>query len=324
MAKIDLNEAIADAKQLRKTAEANAKIAIAETFQPTLQRMISTKIAEEEGDDEELDIDIEIAPEEAEPAAEPVGMGSFEPSEEGGEEPPVEDEPDPELESLMRELEGSDDEFELGEADEFGDMEEGEEESWSDPIAEEEDEYDPENEYGLTEAEWHAVSRLAEEEGLGDIDGSETDDGGDVFTASVPSSNMNTEVRKLRSEVAKLKGELNKAYRAVTEQKTVINQVNLLNAKLMYAQKAARFGKLSEDQSVKVLKAIDRAKSVREVKLVYTSVLEALNRGDKKRSVTENYASKPIKQVGRKTSLNENSQVVAWQRLAGILPPADY
>lgn len=320
MAKIDLNEAIADAKQLRKTAEANAKIAIAETFQPTLQRMISTKIAEEEGDDEELDIDIEIAPEEAEPTAEPVGMGSFEPSEEGGEEPPVEDEPlDPELESLMRELEGSDEELDLGD-----DLGEGEEESWSDPIEEEDDEYDPNNEYGLTEAEWNAVSSLVEEEGLGDIDGPETDDGGDVFTASVPSTNMNTEVRKLRSEVSKLKTELNKAYRAVTEQKSVINQVNLLNAKLMYAQKAARFGKLSEDQSVRVLKAIDRAKTVREVKLVYTSVLDAMNRGETKRSVTENYASKPIKQVGRKTSLNENSQVVAWQRLAGILPPADY
>lgn len=317
MAKIDLNEAIADAKQLRKTAEANAKIAIAETFQPTLQRMISTKIAEEEGDDDELDIDIEIAPEPSGPVeAEPVGMGSFEPSEEGGEELPAED--DPELESLMRELEGSDEELDIDDG-----LGEGEEESWSEPIDEEDDSYDEDNEYGLTEAEWNAVSRLVEEEGLGDIDGPETEDGA-TYTASVPSTSLNTEVRKLRSEVSKLKGELNKAYRVVTEQKTVINQVNLLNAKLMYAQKAARFGKLSEDQSVKVLKAIDRAKTVREVKLVYTSVLEALNRGETKRSVNENYASKPIKQVGRKTSLNENSQVVAWQRLAGILPPADY
>lgn len=323
MATLNLNEAIADARQLRKTAEANAKIAIAETFQPTLQRMISTKIAEEEGDEDGFDIDIEIEPEapEAAPEAEPVGMGSFEPSDDGGGEelPAEEEEPvDAELESLMRELEGGDEPVDFE-----ADLEEGEEESWSDPI-DEEDEYDPDNEYGLTEAEWNAVSRLVEEEGLGDIDGPETDDGGDVYTASVPSTSLNTEVRKLRSEVAKLKGELNKAYRVVTEQKTVINQVNLLNAKLMYAQKAARFGKLSEDQSVKVLKAIDRAKTVREVKLVYTSVLEALNRGDKKRNVNESYASKPIKQVGRKTSLNENSQVVAWQRLAGILPPADY
>jgi hypothetical protein len=63
MAKSDLlADAIADAKKVKKTALANAKIALEEAFQPTLQRMISTKLAEEDdmGDEDEFDIDIAI------------------------------------------------------------------------------------------------------------------------------------------------------------------------------------------------------------------------------------------------------------------------
>ena len=42
-----LKEAIADAKAVRETAIANAKIALEEAFTPRLQSMLSTKIEEE-------------------------------------------------------------------------------------------------------------------------------------------------------------------------------------------------------------------------------------------------------------------------------------
>ena len=42
-----LKEAIADAKAVRKTALANAKLALEEAFTPKLQSMISAKIQEE-------------------------------------------------------------------------------------------------------------------------------------------------------------------------------------------------------------------------------------------------------------------------------------
>ena len=44
-----LKEAIADAKAVRETALANAKIALEEAFTPRLQSMLSAKLAEEEG-----------------------------------------------------------------------------------------------------------------------------------------------------------------------------------------------------------------------------------------------------------------------------------
>ena len=55
MAKSDLlKEAIADAKAVKETALANAKMALEEAFTPKLQSMLSHKIAEEL-DDEEIE-----------------------------------------------------------------------------------------------------------------------------------------------------------------------------------------------------------------------------------------------------------------------------
>ena len=53
-----LREAIADAKSVRETALANAKIALEEAFTPRLQSMLSKKIQSEmEDSDEEMDAD---------------------------------------------------------------------------------------------------------------------------------------------------------------------------------------------------------------------------------------------------------------------------
>ena len=49
-----LKEAIADAKAVKETALANAKIALEEAFTPRLQSMLSHKLAEELEDDETL------------------------------------------------------------------------------------------------------------------------------------------------------------------------------------------------------------------------------------------------------------------------------
>ena len=48
-----LKEAIADARAVRETALANAKLALEEAFTPRLQSMLSAKLAEEEDMDTE-------------------------------------------------------------------------------------------------------------------------------------------------------------------------------------------------------------------------------------------------------------------------------
>lgn len=327
-----LAEAIADAKKVKATAYANAKLALEEAFQPTLQRMLSNKISEEEegDDDEDFDIDINVMPEE--PAGEePIGMGSFDAGDDEpapDAEPPLDGDEDeeprsPELESLIRELEGTEEDD-----DEF--MGEGEEEDWQDPIPDEPvregDGYDDDTE--LTEAEVNALATFLEDAGLGDLDAPE-DDGGGAYEKSVPSSNLNLENRRLRRENAQLRKRVSEALATVTSVKKTINEVNLLNAKLMYTTKALKTGGLTESQQIRVMQAIDRGNSVREVKLIYTSIIEAMNQKPSKR-LTEGLASKSSRALNpsstNRSKLNESvdSDVIRWQRLANIIPPADY
>ena len=55
-----LKEAIADAKAVRETAIANAKIALEEAFTPRLQSILSQKLtAEMEGEEEETELEEE-------------------------------------------------------------------------------------------------------------------------------------------------------------------------------------------------------------------------------------------------------------------------
>ena len=50
-----LKEAIADAKAVKETALANAKIALEEAFAPRIQSMLSTKLSEEMYEEEDMD-----------------------------------------------------------------------------------------------------------------------------------------------------------------------------------------------------------------------------------------------------------------------------
>ena len=59
-----LREAIADAKAVRETALANAKIALEEAFTPRIQSMLSKKIASEMEDKEETEDSEEMREEE--------------------------------------------------------------------------------------------------------------------------------------------------------------------------------------------------------------------------------------------------------------------
>ena len=69
-------------------------------------------------------------------------------------------------------------------------------------------------------------------------------------------------VREALEEVDKLKSEL--------------KEVNLLNAKLLYSNKIFKAKNLTENKKVKVLKAFDKAKDVKEAKVIYETLNEGL------------------------------------------------
>ena len=62
----------------------------------------------------------------------------------------------------------------------------------------------------------------------------------------------------------------------IQELKKELNEVNLLNAKLLYTNKIFKSKNLSEGKKVKVLKAFDKASSVKEAKVIFETLNEGL------------------------------------------------
>jgi len=350
MAKNILQEAIADAKRVKSAALANAKIALEETFQPTIQRMISSKLAEEDeeiGDEnlfgeEDGGIEIEVNPaDEFEDGDDDMGAApaggrgvGFSGGNAGEEAAPPEEEmetEDLELEALIRELEGEDD----GMGDEEFAMEGEEDEFMSTNPSAEEDQFNEADGDGAYEddvVESVLEALLWEEEGLGDaLSQGQNKEDGSVFDETPPSGPQFLENRKLRNENRKLKNNLQEAFRTITTYKQAINEVNLLNAKLMFTTKTLRQFELKENQQVRILESFDRAKTVREVKLVYTTIVESFNKkGNSTIKENKGLASKTIKQINPKAKSNQEKSIIGestvsrLQRLAGLRKNDEY
>jgi hypothetical protein len=122
---------------------------------------------------------------------------------------------------------------------------------------------------------------------------------------------------------SKMKEELREAYATVKTLKSELNEINLLNAKLLYTNKIFKSKNLSESQKVKVLESFDKATTVKEAKLVFETVNSGLK--SKKSHVNENLgrASKAAGIAVRKTAkqpiVESDEMVKRFQKLAGIL-----
>ena len=340
MAKSDLlKEAIADAKAVKETALANAKIALQEAFMPRFENMLKTSMENQMMDEDEEEMPAEVpvdgmdAEEEMPEGGDEfnwtddhlsasvggneydftVGMGGDEdemPEEEMPEEEPVSDEAmgaeytegmnmedEIDLKEIIRELEGD-----LMDEDDAMEM------------PEEEDTYAEGHEYGHEQGDIdeiiEAILREQEEE----------------MPAEEPATPATPEVvEAMEAELADKDADLQEAYRTVKQLKSIINEVNLLNAKLLYTNKLFRNFELSQNQKMKVIENFDRAGNPREVKLVFTTLAESFKRpATKKRVVKESAASRPTRTTAPS---NQTTQVLTegfelanrWKKLAGLL-----
>ena len=124
---------------------------------------------------------------------------------------------------------------------------------------------------------------------------------------------------------ATLKEELKEAMDTIESLKTDLQEVNLLNSKLLYVNKIFKANNLSESQKVNVIAAFDRAENVKEVKLVFETVSES-DFSNKKESISENkikgMASKATGTTAGKPGVivEANEAVHRMQVLAGIKP----
>jgi len=363
-----LKEAIADAKAVRETAIANAKIALEEAFTPRLQSILSQKLqqemAEEDEDEDEVneehgaedtsdadsskidgdnkkpqdkvnnssdvaktnpDTDVETAevgmePDEAEKAKVSEGEEEDEDSDEiteedditsnaEGEEISEEEEDELDLEAIIRELEEElDDEEEEEVEDIASDVVGGHEEEMHE---EDEEEMDSDEEYMDSEDDMDDeidLDEILREMGYGEEEEEVNEEEDD-------------------SELEDTKAELGEAIKTIKQLKSTINEVNLLNAKLLYTNKLFRSYDLTNEQKMKVVETLDRTANVREVKLVFSTLAESLKIGGTARKqkqtakLTESFASKPVASTApSKKVITESTNTMAdrFKQLANI------
>ena len=124
---------------------------------------------------------------------------------------------------------------------------------------------------------------------------------------------------------ATIKEELKEAMDTIESLRADLQEVNLLNSKLLYVNKIFKANNLSESQKVNVIAAFDRAENVKEVKLVFETVSES-DFSNKKENVQESkikgMASKATGTTAAKPGVivEANEAVHRMQVLAGIKP----
>ena len=229
----------------------------------------------------------------------------------GGEEEDTEDNMD--LEAIIRELEAQ-----LGEEEEEGTEEEG---SMYENLADG-------SEAGTDKGETPKLvvtNEAEEEEKKDDEEKNEVIDLEEILREMEDDMKADADDEKEASnEVA-----LNEAYRTIKSLQRTINEVNLLNAKLLFANKLFRAHNMTNEQKVKVIETLDRTKSVREVKLVYSTLAENFkyttsSNKNAKKSISEGIASKVTKSTKPAAAAK---QVIAestdfsdrFKKLAGII-----
>ena len=367
-----LKEAIADAKAVRETAIANAKIALEEAFTPRLQSILSKKLqAEMEEEDEEpmeemesseigagdndepsaeaSDAHTELGPESEEETAEVGeedenlnavsetshddemeeevdGVGYEDPTNADDaeiSEEEMEDEDELDLESIIRELEmGMEDEEEVSEEEMDSEEEVSEEEDEKSAeiaelkarLAELEgvETSEPEMEEEMDSDDEIDLDEILREMGYGDDE--EVEEG---YHEGEEEDSMDAKYHEMEHD-------LEEAYATIKNLQGTINEVNLLNAKLLYANRLFRGYNLTNEQKSKVVENLDRTTSVREVKLVYATLAESMNfTGTEKKTkkVVAEAASKVVSSTApKKEIISESTNELArrFKELANI------
>ena len=399
-----LKDAIADAKAVRETALANAKIALEEAFTPRLQSMLSKKItaemedAEETEDAEERGMDEEEAEEmedkdemEAEEMMDAEEMeaeeGEDQEEEMDAEEMMDKDEMEAEEEDSMEESEDAEEEEEMDESedkeeteDEMSEVEDKEEEEKMEEAedAEEEDELDLESVLAELEKDLDDEEQMDEEmsdkeeedkvdendvssdigksdnkvnpkandssatgaqgpegEGKDEPAGKELDDHEvvkEVEDKDEEDLDLDEVLKALTEEedaeeeadkVDELKKEIKETRSVVKFMRAKLNEVNLLNAKLLFSNKLFRAFGLNNNQKLKVVENFDRTKNLREVKLVYATLAESFKSPKKlSESVSKGSSSKPVRSTkpAKAQVLSEGNELKArFKKLANIL-----
>jgi hypothetical protein len=129
-------------------------------------------------------------------------------------------------------------------------------------------------------------------------------------------------------QIAEVTAQRDQAMKTVEILRSQINEVNLLNAKLLYTNKLFKQFSMNNEQKMKVVENFDLTTSVREVKLTYAIMAESFNLGGSvvrrknttATTITEGLASKAVASTKPSQPIVANGNLMAerFKTLAGI------
>jgi hypothetical protein len=350
-----LKEAIAEAKTIKETAIANAKAALEEAFTPQLTAMFAERLNEEEEEEElkenttdmgsdelEESFNLDEILAELEMTDEADDMVSEEDMDKMDEDLMLEEMSDEEIEELVMKViddmietgklmpgEGEEEE-DMENVEDMGDMEdmedmEGEEEVELDELLNElmKDEKDEVNETSFADPQTlQLVSQAADFLNI-------SKDAVMAIVAGLPATvaaagflrGLLKGKKEATKEEVEETADTKEMEETINELRNELNEVNLLNAKLLYTNKIFKAKNLTESEKVKVLNTFDKAETVKEVKLVFETLTESFKAVAKKTAIKESLgsASRSIAPTQAKQPIIEvNDAFARMQRLAGL------
>jgi hypothetical protein len=332
-----LKEAIADAKAVRETALTQAKLALEEAFTPRLQSMFAARLQEEM--DSELNEAEEV--DEAEMEMAKQKMDEMPDIESYDDDDNNLDEID--LDEILAELDAEmndDEELKMNEAKKAEDIDEEAEEDIEDAEEgkeEEEDEEKEVSELSMDELEELIRDIVSQETGNAGAEEEETElednfedelpDTADdevnldeILSELLGEEEMNEVKKDKEEEKEKMEEELQLALETVNTLRNELQEVNLLNAKLLYVNKIFKAKNLTESQKLKVVKTFDKATSAKEAKLVFESLSETFASNPEKRQIKESlgFASKAAGVAAKPVIVEGDNFIARMQKLANI------
>jgi len=391
-----LKEAIADAKAVKETAIANAKLALEEAFTPHLKSMLSAKLEEMDKEDvdegygkkyeeddvkEEMDSkdDMKEEKEDMDEAKEELDEINLDEllaeleldedkrtdAEQEGYKDGFEDAKD-DIEKELKSMKVSEDArtdaeeegYKDGMKDEKEDLKEdertdAEEEGYLDGMKDEkEDEEDKIDDEeidledmseddlkgfiedvikdlvadGTIEAgedfEEEDVEDVVDVEDVEDVEVDvEIDEAKDMDKGETGAGNEDGDKDDTKIEKETEKMRFKEALDKIEALKVELQEVNLLNAKLLYTNKVFKSKNLTEDKKVRVLKAFDKASSVKEAKVIFETLNEGLVSKTEAKARPQGSASKATGTIteAKKPIIESNDVYNRMRKLAGLI-----
>ena len=177
------------------------------------------------------------------------------------------------------------------------------------------------------------MRRLRESDGISDFGGGE--DKGDTFAdesvkinaldegSPVSALKLESALRKAIAENRKLKSNTKQYKNALQGMKQQLSEMNLFNAKLLYANKLMQNRDLSMKQQRHIVESLDEAGTLNEAKLLFESLSKSLSRpakssGSINESTTRRTLGSASRAVRSAQPMNEGVALDRWATLAGI------